>query len=74
MSWRNRNPITARQRQCVIEATIDPLCLFPRGFARSKQGPFYNLHTVNRLVEHGWLRVIRNRAGKHHLRLSARTE
>lgn len=62
------------QRKCLIEATIEPLVAFRRGFARSKAGPFFNLRTVGALVDTGALRVIRQRAGKHYLRISARAD
>ncbi len=53
-------PITPTQRNCIIEATIEPLFPFRRGFARSKAGPFYNLQTVHRLIDIGALRFVRN--------------
>lgn len=62
------------QQRCIIEATIEPLVSFRRGFARTKEGPFFALCTVNSLVRVGALRPIRDRAGRHYLRLSARSE
>jgi len=48
--------ISETQRRCVIEATIAPLFLFPRGFARSKFGPFYSPQTIAALIQNGHLR------------------
>ena len=53
-------PLSPTQSRCIIEATIEPLFPFRRGFARSKAGPFYNLQTVHRLIETGALRFVRN--------------
>jgi hypothetical protein len=55
---------TAAQRRCLIEATIEPLTPFRRGYARSRQGPFYGLPTVNKLIRAGALRIIKDRAGR----------
>jgi len=60
------------QRQCMIEATIEPLMAFRRGFARSKQGPFYQLQTVRALLDSGHLRAYHPNRGRMGLRLSAR--
>jgi hypothetical protein len=60
------------QKRCLIEATIDPLVPFPRGFARSKAGPFFEIKTVNSLVNSGALRVVRPVRGRHRLQVSAR--
>lgn len=46
------------QRRCVIEATIEPLSPFPRGFARSKAGPFFEVRTVHSLIKSGDLRIL----------------
>lgn len=48
---------TELHKRCVIEATIEPLRPFRRGFARSKAGPFFELRTVQALVSLGALRV-----------------
>jgi hypothetical protein len=53
-------PITPTQRQCMIEATIDPLLFRRRGFARTKTGTFYSPQTVHALIKRGDLRFIRN--------------
>jgi hypothetical protein len=66
-------PLSSIQRRCVIEATIDPLTPFPRGFARSKKGPFFELRTVNALVEAGALRVYHPVRGKRRIEVTART-
>jgi hypothetical protein len=65
------NP-TAPQRRCLIDATIDPLKPFPRGFAHSKHGPFHDVRTVHALVTVGALRVVKERAGNHTLCVTAR--
>jgi hypothetical protein len=64
--------MTETQRRCIIEATIDNLVQFRRGFARSKQGPFFALPTVQNLIETGALRIVRDRSGSHYLKLTAR--
>jgi hypothetical protein len=64
--------MSAIQRRCVIEATIDPLIAFRRGFARSKEGPFYPLATVRALVQSGALRAYHPRRGRRGLHVSAR--
>jgi hypothetical protein len=48
--------MTAIQRRCMIEATIAPLDLYRRGFARSKAGPFFPRPTVAVLLRSGALR------------------
>jgi len=53
-SFRN-NPA---QRRCIIEATIDHLRPFRRGYARSKAGPFFSLRTVQILLDVGALRWV----------------
>lgn len=69
--------MTKRQRQtdlrrrCLIEATIDPLVPFPRGFARSKMGPFFELRTVHALIGTGELRVVRPERGRHRMQVTA---
>jgi len=60
------------QRACVIEATIEPLMAFRRGFGRSKQGPFFALATVRALINSGHLRAYHPDHGRMGLRLSAR--
>ena len=45
-------------RRCVIEATIEPLSPFRRGYARSKIGPFFGKRTVRLLLRTGALRKI----------------
>jgi hypothetical protein len=65
-------PLSSLQRQCIIAATIEPLVSFRRGYARDRFGPFFNLRTVSNLINRGALRVIRDRAGKNYLRLTAR--
>lgn len=51
--------LTPAQRRALIEATIEPLFSFRRGFARSKSGPFFESKTVEFLVRAGALRPIR---------------
>lgn len=46
------------QRRCIIEATIEPLVQFPRGFARTKMGPFFYVNTIQGLLKTGALRRI----------------
>ncbi len=65
--------IAELHRRCVIEATIAPLVPFPRGFARSKNGPFYNPRTVYRLLQSGDLRMIMSRVGGKHGSVTARS-
>lgn len=60
------------QRRCVIEATIEPLVAFRRGFARSKAGPFFELRTIQPLIETGVLRAVYPQRGKRGLRITAR--
>jgi len=57
--------LTDHQRRCIIEATIEPLIPFRRGFARSKSGPFFDVRTVHSLIQQGALRLINKRAGRH---------
>jgi hypothetical protein len=68
----SENPPTAAHRRCIIEATIDPLHPFPRGFARSKTGPFFELRTVHALIKIGALRIVKPQRGRHRLIVSAR--
>lgn len=49
----NNNRPTDAHRRCVIEATINDLAPFPRGFAASKAGPFFDLRTVQALLKIG---------------------
>lgn len=65
-------PLSRIQRRCLIEATIDHLVPYPRGFARSKVGPFFGLKTVTALVNTGVLRVVKPRRGRHRMQVSAR--
>jgi hypothetical protein len=51
--------LTDAKRNCIIQATIEPLAPFRRGFARSKWGPFFELRTVMSLVDTGALRLVR---------------
>jgi hypothetical protein len=50
--------MTPARRRAIIEATIDPIRPFRRGYARSKAGPFIHLCTVNRLLQEGHLRPV----------------
>lgn len=61
------------QRACMIEATIEPLRSFRRGFARTGQGPFFNIRTVHPLIEAGYLRAYYPQRGKRGLQVSARS-
>ena len=65
-------PLSDNQRRCIIEATIDPLVAFRRGFARSKAGPFFDLRTVKSLVNTGALRAVFPMRGRRGLTLTAR--
>lgn len=58
--------------RCIIEATIEPLRPFRRGFARSKMGPFFELRTVNALVNLGALRIVRQLGGRRSMTVTAR--
>jgi hypothetical protein len=49
------------QRRCIVEATIEPLTPFRRGYARSKAGPFYEVRTVQPLITSGALRRVNQR-------------
>ena len=60
------------QRRCLIEATIDPLIPFPRGFARSKAGPFFEHRTVHSLINTGALRIYQPVRGKRGIQVTAR--
>ena len=59
------------QRRCIIDATIEPLRPYRRGFARSKSGPFHDPRTVHALVNVGALRVIRRRRGSTDISVTA---
>lgn len=63
---------TELRRRCIIEATIEPLIPFRRGFARSKAGPFFELRTVQSLVNIGALRIYRQAGGKRNMMVTAR--
>ena len=63
---------TELHKRCIIAATIEPLRPFPRGFARSKAGPFFEVRTVHALVKIGHLRVVRPERGRHRIMISAR--
>lgn len=63
---------TPTQRRCIIDATIEPLRPYRRGFARTKSGPFHDVRTVNSLLVTGALRMIRNRAGRQYGSVTAR--
>lgn len=65
-------PLSPTQRRCIIDATIEPLRPFRRGFAPTKTGPFYEAQTINALIKTGALRVIKKT--KAPIRLSARAE
>lgn len=65
-------PLSITQRDCIIEATIDPLTPFPRGFGRSKAGPFFELRTVSSLVKSGALRIYHPVRGRSRMAVSAR--
>jgi hypothetical protein len=60
------------QLRCLIEATIDPLVPFRRGFGRSKAGPFFDLRTVQSLLNSGELREVRPVRGRHRMQVSGR--
>jgi hypothetical protein len=63
---------TELHKRCVIEATIEPLRPFRRGFARSKAGPFFEPRTVQALVGAGLLRVVYPERGRSRIMISAR--
>jgi hypothetical protein len=65
-------PLSDMQRRCVIEATIEPLTPFRRGYARSKTGPFYDVRTVHSLIQTGALRMIMIRTGRKFGTVTAR--
>lgn len=65
-------PLSDTQRRCLIEATIDPLLPFRRGFARSKAGPFFELQTVHALVKTGALRIFHPVRGRSRTVVTAR--
>lgn len=52
--------LTDTQRRCVIDATIEPLRQFRRGYARGKFGPFYKPQTIETLIQNGHLRPTRH--------------
>jgi len=60
------------QRRAIIQATIGHLRPFRRGYALTKQGPFFSLRTIQILVQTGALRHVQN-AGDFR-RLTARAE
>ena len=59
-------------RRVVIDATIQPLYAFRRGFARTKMGPFYELRTIHYLVERGILRAYFPPNGRRGIKVTAR--
>lgn len=67
-----RHTVTETKQRCVIEATIEPLSPFPRGFARSKAGPFFDLRTVQSLIRAGALRIYHPVRGKSRILVTAR--
>ena len=64
--------LTDTHRQCVIEATIDPLVSYRRGFARTKDGPFFAHQLVRELIKAGALRSYYTPNGRRDLHVSAR--
>lgn len=66
--------LSAAQRRCLIQATIDPLVAFPRGFSRTKHGPFFNMRTVGPLLKSGALRAYHPRRGRRGIQISARAQ
>jgi hypothetical protein len=54
----SEQPMSPTQRRCIIEATIEPLLPYRKGFARSKSGPFFIAQTVDPLIRSGHLRPI----------------
>lgn len=67
-----RHTVSDVRRRCIIEATIEPLIPFRRGFARSKMGPFFELRTVQALINTGALRAVRQLGGRRALTVTAR--
>ena len=65
-------PLSLTQRHCIIEATIEPLTPYPRGFARSKAGPFFEIRTVHALVNTGALRIYHPVRGRSRIQVTAR--
>jgi hypothetical protein len=65
-------PLSNHQRACIIEATIEPLTPFRRGYGRSKLGPFYDVRTVHSLIQTGALRMIMIRTGRKFGTVTAR--
>ncbi len=63
--------MTDRERAIIIEATISDLVAFRRGFARTKQGPFFPLGTLRALIEKGALRAYHPVRGKRGIRITA---
>ena len=61
-------------RRCLIEATIEPLRPYRRGYARSKAGPFHKFRVVLPLVRQGALRIIKDRAGRKPGSVTARAQ
>lgn len=67
-----RGELSAPQRRCIIDATIDPLRPYRRGFSRSKTGPFHDKRTVSALLKQGALRLINERNTKFYGCVTAR--
>lgn len=63
MKFRNRRVercrLTDARIRCVIEATIGNLRPFRRGYARTKEGPFFDLRTIDVLIRAGALVPVR---------------
>lgn len=67
-----RHTISDVRRRCIIEATIEPLTPYRRGFARSKAGPFFELQTVHGLIKSGALRIFHSVRGRSRIMVTAR--
>lgn len=55
--------VSPEKRRAIIEAIISPLIPYPRGYARSKWGPFFHHWTIEALLRDGTLRRTAPRLG-----------
>ena len=49
---------TEARRRAIIEATLGHLRPFRRGYARTRQGPYFDLRTIDALLSTGALRPV----------------
>ena len=55
---RTTRKLTPARRRAIIEATLGHLRPFRRGYARTRQGPYFDLRTIDVLISTGALRPV----------------